>query len=135
MDLVVIYIKSKKLIIILLVVIVMIILVLFGKLIVYVYLPKPTIIQSMPSPDGTHVAYVYESDGGATTGFIYNLSILQNGAILSKGQGNSYSSGYAFNIEWINNNELQVNNTSSIRIYKQKEVVKGIKINYKYLKQ
>lgn len=117
------------------IIIAVILLLLFGKLLFYIFLPEPTVIKSVQSPDEMYTAYIYESNGGATTGFIYNLSILKKGTILSKGNGNTYISGFEFDIEWINDRELQVNNTSSIRIYKQREVVKGIKINYKYLKQ
>ena len=99
------------------------------------FLPEPTIIQSVSSPDGNYVAYVYESNGGATTGFIYHLSILQKDKKLLKGGGNAYREEFEFQVEWKGDNELQVNNTSLAGIYYQKEKVNGIKINYKYLKK
>ena len=126
--------KYKKLMIIISIIATVILLLLFGNLFVYIFLPEPTVIQSVQSPDGMYTAYIYESNGGATTGFIYHLSVLEKGTTLSKGKGNTYISGFEFDIEWINDRELQVNNTSSIRIYKQREIVKGVKINYKYLR-
>lgn len=125
----------KKIIIVISAIVAIMLLLLFGKLLFYIFLPEPTVMQAVQSPDGAYTAYVYESDGGATTGFIYHLSILKKGTTLRKGSGNAYISGFEFDIEWTSDRELQVNNTSSIKIYKQKEAVKGVKINYKYLKQ
>ena len=118
----------------LLALIITIILLLFltGYKVIQVYLPEPTIMKAISSPSGDYIAYVYESNGGATTGFIYHLSILEKGKKLNKGRGNTYSSGFDFDIEWLDDNVLQVNNTSSIKIYKQKEMVNGIQVKYKY---
>lgn len=49
-------------------------------LLVYMFLPEPTIIQSVQSPDGMYT----ESNGGATTGFIYHLSVLEKGRIIGQ---------------------------------------------------
>ena len=55
------------------------------------FLPEPTVIQAIQSPDGKYTAYIYKSNGGATTGFIYHLSIIETGKNLPKGTGNVYS--------------------------------------------
>ena len=40
---------------------------------------EPDIIQEVVSPNGEYVADVFESNGGATSWFVYRLSILKNG--------------------------------------------------------
>ena len=40
-------------------------------------LSEPNIIQEVVSPDGEYVAYVFESNGGATSWFVYRLSVLK----------------------------------------------------------
>ena len=91
-------------------------------------------IQVAQSPDGKYVAYVYESNGGATTGFIYHLSILETDRILPKGKGNTYISEYLFDVTWSMDGTLHVNNTTSI-IIKQRESIKDVKVTYNYLKE
>lgn len=108
--------------------------VLAGRIFIQVYLPEPTIMQTVPSPDGKYVAYVFESNGGATTGFTYRLSILESDKKLGKGNGNTYVSGVEFDVEWMDNKVLQVNNYPTIKIYKQETLIKGIEVKYKYLK-
>ena len=98
-------------------------------------LSEPNVIQKIESPTSEYVAYVFESNGGATSGFVYRLSILPADKTLKKSTGNTYISDYIFDVEWTGDRELQVNNTSPIRIYKQKENVQGVNIHYKYLKQ
>ena len=136
MDLVVTCMRNKRFIMFIWIFACILFLVLFSNFIIYnIFLPEPAIIQYVPSPDGEHIAYIYESDGGATTGFIYHLSIMKKDEKLTKGKGNTYSSSFEFQVEWINNAELQVNNPSPIKIYKQKENVNGIKVQYKFLKE
>lgn len=117
-------------------------LVLFAALVVFfvfllpqvfaLFLPEPTIIQAIQSPDGKYTAYIYESNGGATTGFIYHLSILETGKKLPYRNGNVYSADSpVVEITWRSNSELYVENYRQ-RVYVQKELVKGIKITYQY---
>lgn len=74
-----------------------------------VYSPEPTVLQTAPSPDGDYVAYVFESNPGATSGFVYRLSILKSGKKLGKGNGNAYISDAAFTVEWTDDQVLNVN--------------------------
>ena len=97
-------------------------------------LSEPNVIQRIESPTSEYVAYVFESNGGTTSGFVYRLSILRANETLKKSVGNTYISTNIFDVEWIGDKELLVHNSSPVQIYKQKEVVKGIEINYKYLK-
>ena len=90
---------------------------------------KPTLIQALPSPDGQYVAYVYEMNPGATSGFIYHLSILKAGTPLLKRDGNTYKSKYDFTVEWQSGGELHVNNLDA-GIYKQKTEIDGITVTY-----
>ena len=47
--------------------------------VVELFYAEPTIMQTSVSPDGKYTAYVFESNGGATTGWTYHISILQTG--------------------------------------------------------
>lgn len=111
--------------------------VLAGYIILQAFLPEPTIIQTASSPDGKYVAYVFESSRGATTGFIYHISIMQSDKKLGKGNGNVYinSSAPPDSIEWLNNNELYVNDYRSINTTKQKINIYDIKVKYRSLEE
>lgn len=95
-------------------------------------LSEPDIIQKVVSPDGEYVAYVFESNGGATSWFVYRLSILKNGKQPKRGDvGNTYINDYVFDVEWKDNDTLMVNNTTTIN-YKQETKVHGVEVIYKY---
>lgn len=95
-------------------------------------LSEPDIIQEVVSPDGEYVAYVFESNGGATSWFVYRLSILKNGKQPKRGDvGNTYINDYEFDVEWKDNDTLMVNNTTTIN-YKQETKVHGVEVIYKY---
>ena len=82
-------------------------------------LSEPNIIQEVVSPDGEYVAYVFESNGGATSGFVYRLSVLKNGKQPKRGDvGNTYINDYEFDVEWKDNDTLMVNNTTTINTTK-----------------
>ena len=105
-----------------------------ARALVQLFAPEPTVIQSVQSPDGKYTAYVYESNGGATTGFIYHLSILKTGGNFPIGRGNVYMSKTPVNVVWVNSRELHVNNVREIA-FKQKEAIMDIKITYDYLEK
>ena len=95
-------------------------------------LSEPDIIQEVVSPGGEYVAYVFESNGGATSWFVYRLSILKNGKQPKRGDvGNTYINDYEFDVEWKDNDTLMVNNTTTIN-YKQETKVHGVEVIYKY---
>ncbi|MBQ4544377.1 MAG: hypothetical protein II996_02240 [Oscillospiraceae bacterium] len=95
-------------------------------------LSEPDIIQKVVSPDGEYVAYVFESNGGATSWFVYRLSILKNGKQPKRGDvGNTYINDYVFDVEWKDNDTLMVDNTTTIN-YKQETKVHGVEVIYKY---
>ena len=95
-------------------------------------LSEPDIIQEVVSPNGEYVAYVFESNGGATSWFVYRLSILKNGKQPKRGDvGNTYINDYEFDVEWKDNDTLMVNNTTTIN-YKQETKVHGVEVIYKY---
>lgn len=99
------------------------------------YLPNPTIIKMVFSPDGENVAYIFEKNGGATTGFIYHISILPSDKKLGKRNGNIYVNNDLppNNIEWLSNNELYVDDFKSIGITKQILNINGIEVKYRSL--
>ena len=92
----------------------------------------PTILQEIPSPDGKYVAYVYESNGGATTGFIYHVSVLKAGQKLRRGNGNVYINEGHFSVDWISDRVLQITHYKSVLIGKQRTQKYGVKIQYQY---
>ena len=95
-------------------------------------LSEPDIIQEVVSPNGEYVAYVFESNGGATSWFVYRLSIVENGKQPKRGDvGNTYINDYEFDVEWKDNDTLMVNNTTTIN-YKQETKVHGVEVIYKY---
>ena len=95
-------------------------------------LSEPDIIQEVVSPNGKYVAYVFESNGGATSWFVYRLSIVKNGKQPKRGDvGNTYINDYEFDVEWKDNDTLMVNNTTTIN-FKQETKVHGVEVIYKY---
>jgi hypothetical protein len=92
-----------------------------------------SITETVPSPDGKYIAYVFVRDMGATTQASYQLSILAEGQELGNAAGNAYISYNEFGIEWVSEKELLVDNQVS-EIFKQKDEVKGITIIYSYQK-
>ena len=107
--------------------------IIFANTVIYCFLPEPKILQKLVSPNGEYTAYVYESNGGATTDFIYHLTILNSNKKLNKGAGNTYISKVLFDVEWIDDNNVQVNNYPTINIFKQNKVCGEIMITYKYV--
>ena len=97
---------------------------------------EPDIIQEVVSPDGKYVAYVFEANGGATTRFTYRLSVLKEGKKLKAGDvGNAFITYDEFDVEWIDDNALKVNNIQSINIFEQKMKIDRVNITYNYIKE
>lgn len=97
---------------------------------------KPTVMQTYVSPNGRYTAYVYESNGGATTGWTYHISILPTEKKLSKGNGNIYISDIPpVSLEWIDNSTLYIDDYVSKRTTKRKEKIYGIDVRFKSLKK
>ncbi len=96
---------------------------------------EPDIIQESVSPDGKYIAYVFEANGGATSRFTYRLSILKNGKKLKAGDvGNTFITYTEFDVEWIDDNTLNVNNIASVNIFKQETKIDDVNISYNYIK-
>ncbi len=97
---------------------------------------EPNIMQEVASPDGKYVAYVFEANAGATTRFTYRLSVLKKGKKIKAGdRGNAFITYYEFDVDWVDNKTLRVNNTSPIDTYQQKVKVNGVDINYNYMRE
>ena len=111
-------------------VLIVFLLIALGELGDWLLLSKPDILQSKESPDGKYVAYVYESNGGATTYFTYHLSILPKWIPLGRGAGNTWVEDYPpLNIEWIGDRELLVDVYRGDK-HKKKTWVWGVDIVY-----
>ena len=117
--------------------IVTIVILLFGIINIYQnkFLATPNVIQTCNSPDGKYIAYLYESNGGATSGYVYHISIIKNGKLLSKGNGNIYINTKVppKEIRWISNNQLYVDDYNSIHTKKQEQSIYDITILYSSL--
>ena len=130
----------KKVIVIIAVIIVVIIgLVVAGNIALNSFraflMGEPDVIQEVVSPNGKYVAYVFEANGGATTKFTYRLSRLKNGKKLKSGDvGNTFITYTEFDVEWIDDNTLYVNNIASVNIFKQETKVNDVNISYDYIK-
>lgn len=97
---------------------------------------EPDVIQEVVSPDGKYVAYVFEANGGATTRFTYRLSVLKNGKKLKAGDlGNTFITYDEFDVEWVDNDTLKVNNIASIYIFKQETKIDDVSVSYNYIKE
>ena len=100
------------------------------------FFAEPDILQSISSPDGQYTAYVFESNGGATTGWIYHVSVLKKDEKLGKGTGNVYISDDPPNsIEWLENNVLYIDDYKSIKTTKQRQKIKDVTIKFKSLEE
>ena len=97
---------------------------------------EPDVIQEVVSPDGKYVAYVFESNGGATTRFTYRLSVLKNGKELKAGDiGNTFITYDEFDVGWVDNDTLKVNNIASTYIFKQETKIGDVSVSYNYIKE
>lgn len=97
---------------------------------------EPDIFQEVVSPDGKYVAYVFEANGGATTKFTYRLSVLKKSKKLKAGDvGNTFITYDEFDVEWVDDDTLKVNNISSIYIFKQETKIDDVSVSYKYIKE
>ena len=103
---------------------------------VELFYAEPTVMQTYVSPNGKYTAYIYERNGGATTGWVYHISILQTGKKLDKGNGNIYISEIPpVNVMWLDNSTLYVDDYDSVRITKRKEKIYGVDVRFKSLEQ
>ena len=78
---------------------------------------------------------MFERNSGATSGWVYHISVLQSDKKLGKGNGNVYinRSMPPESIEWRSNDELYVNDYQSINTTKQKRNINDIKVKYRSL--
>ena len=75
----------------------------------FMFHAEPNVMQTLESPDGKYVAYVYESNGGATTGFIYHISVYPKWRPLTRGNGNVWiHSSPPIGVKWTGDRELLV---------------------------
>ena len=100
------------------------------------FMGEPDVIQEVVSPNGKYVAYDFEANGGATSKFTYRLSILKNGKKLKAGDvGNTFITYTEFDVEWIDDNTLNVNNIASVNIFKQETKIDDVSVSYNYIKE
>ena len=100
------------------------------------FMGEPDIIREVVSPDGKYVAYVFEANGGATSRFTYRLSILKNGKKLKAGDvGNTFITYDEFDVDWVDNDILRVDNIASTYIFRQETKIDDISVSYNYIKE
>lgn len=100
-----------------------------------------TVLATVPSPDGTLQAIVFERDCGATTGFSTQVSIVKEGARLSNGPGNAFVAdddhgaasaargrGPDVTAEWRGTDTLVVQYDGRARVFHAAPRVRGITV-------
>lgn len=98
------------------------------------YYPDPTVMQTYISPDGKYTAYVFESNSGATSGWVYHVSIVRTEKRLGKGPGNIYTSGVEpIALEWLDNRTLYIEDYDSVRTTQRKEKIYDVVVKFKSL--
>jgi len=87
-------------------------------------------IQKSSSPDGKKAAYMFRRNCGATTGYSYQLSILDKDDPLENTKGNTFMTEKEFSVEWVNEKKLEVIYDKSFETYEMDKRVKGVKVKY-----
>ena len=90
------------------------------------------VINEINSPNNQYRAIIFERNINATTRSSYHLSILKNGQVLNNVGGNVFVSYNNFDVEWINNDVLKVNNDRENSKLKKVHNYKNIKVIYSY---
>ena len=86
--------------------------------------------QEIPSPDGEKMAVIFQRDCGATTGYTYELTILDTGEALHNKKGNTFRSAKEFTLEWVEENKIEVVYKEFADTYKKDKRVNGVRIDY-----
>lgn len=102
-----------------------------------------TVVARSLSPDGDHVAVVFQRDCGATTGFSTQISILDAGERLSGG-GNTFRAdddhgaaavggwgGPLAQSKWLSPHHLLISYAAKSRIFAQEARTAGVTISYR----
>ena len=90
------------------------------------------IIEEVQSPNGNYTAIVFEGNTGATSVFVYRLSVLEKGKTINIfSNGNTFITTERFKVVWESDDMLMVRG-SGANVYKQKSFIKGITVNYSY---
>jgi len=101
-----------------------------------------TVVSRSPSPDGNHVAVLFQRDCGATTGFSTQISILDADDKPSGG-GNAFVAdddhgaarvgeweGSWAEMKWLSPERLLIQYAAKSRLFKQEARVPGVNITY-----
>lgn len=90
------------------------------------------ISQSITSPSGSYVAYVFSRNCGATTGFNTQVSILSPTAKPPHDAGNLYISNLQFpvQLQWQSDKVLKVSGATGSSTIKQLTTVEGVQVIY-----
>ena len=88
------------------------------------------VLQEIPSDNGEKVAYIFQRDCGATTGYSYELSILDKGIELPNKNGNTFRTDKEFTMSWIGEKKIQVVHKEFADIYKKDKRVNGVRVEY-----
>lgn len=98
---------------------------------------------SVPAPDGRHVAVLFQRNCGATTGDNLELSLIRS-AGMPHGDGNAFiadapardSAGMVamvslVKLQWLSTRALQVSYDRRLRVFRQETRVEGITVSYR----
>lgn len=90
------------------------------------------ISQSITSPAGSYIAYVFSRNCGATTGFNTQVSVLPSTAKAPLDSGNLYinSQKIPAQLQWQSDKVLKVSGVISSSTIKQKTTAEGVNVIY-----
>lgn len=99
------------------------------KVISWYFYADPTIIQTCISPNGEYTAYMFERNSGATSGWVYHVSVQPSETKLGKGNGNVYiSDSQPEKMEWIDNHTLYIHDYRSNRTTKRNKRIHDVTV-------
>lgn len=88
------------------------------------------VVQETASPNKEKVAYYFVRSCGATTGFSYQLSILDKETVLENIPGNTFISDEEFDFRWIDDKRIQVSYKRSSEISEMRKSIMDVDVEY-----
>jgi hypothetical protein len=94
---------------------------------------KNTIKQEIASPDGTRKIVIFVRDGGATTAFSTQISILPRNSSLPDWWGNAFMSEFSDPVtaRWIDSKKVEISYKNGGRITRTEPLVDEVSVSYK----
>lgn len=90
------------------------------------------VVSEVTSPSGKFKAVMFERGCGATTGFNTQVSIIDADESVPDDAGNAIilDELVPLHIQWLSDDELSISGRRETQVFKQEEVVNGVRIRY-----